>query len=535
MTVIETHIHREETGSLLCSFGKQKDRRGPLEPEAPFHHLQSGGDENAGLLRALNRLGGSCLGLSPAPRFHFRRILCLILLEKALWAANLTGMSIPTELAILVLLVLANGLLAAAETAVLSAPKASLRRSAKAGSRGAADALTLAENPTRFLVLVQFWLTLSGTIAGVLGGAELTADIRFHLHEKGMPEVWSAPLAFVAVSFALATIMIVFGELLPKRIAAAQPELVAERLAGAMRLLEWLATPVTRLLCLVSGRMGSLSGSRLQAPSGQRTEDAVRALVEQGLNAGVILRAEKEMVDRVLALDNLRVTALMTPRPKIVFLNIDDTEEANWRKIVASGHSYFPVYQGSRDTVIGMVAVKALWANSAIGIPARLRDLVVPHLSVPDRISSIQMLEQFKKSGKHHAIVVDEYGSVLGLVTLIDVLEAIVGDLPDQHSKDHPVARQRRDGTWLVDASVSSHDIKTLLKLEQPLPREGEAEFKTLGGFVLAQFGRIPKEAEYFDWNGWRFEVIDMDALRVDKVLITRLPEEAAKKEVVDP
>ena len=436
-------------------------------------------------------------------------------------------MSIPMEIVVLFLLVLINGLLAASETAVLSAPKAALRRAAKAGSRGAADALTLSENPTRFLVLVQFWLTLSGTVAGVLGGAELAADLSLKLQSWGVGERWCAPFSFVLVSVTLASLMMVFGELIPKRLAASHPEPFAERLSGTVRLLEWLTTPVTKILCSISNTIGSLVGAKPQAPSGQRTEDEVRALVEQGLNAGVIHRAEKEMVDRVLALDNLRVTALMTPRPKIVFLNIEDTEEVNWRKIVASGHSYFPVYQGNRDAVIGMVAVKAIWANSAIGVPTKLRDLVVSHLAVPERITAIQMLEQFKKSGKHHATVVDEFGSVLGLVTLIDVLEAIVGELPDQHSKDRPGARQRRDGTWLVDASVTANDLRSLLKTDQQLPREGEAEFKTLGGFVLAQFGRIPREAEYFDWSGWRFEVIDMDGLRIDKVLVSKAPEEA--------
>ncbi len=431
-------------------------------------------------------------------------------------------MTLSTGLALLALLVVVNGLLAMAETAVLSARKGPLRKAVKQGLPGASQALSLAENPTRFLVLVQFWLTLSGTIAGVLGGAELGDDVRRLLVSSGCSQVWSGPLAFGLVALGLAGLMILFGELVPKRIAAANPERTAARLAGAMRLLAWLAAPVISFLSLATDSLARTVGVKPRSTAESVGEDAVRALVEQGLHAGVIQRAEKEMVDRVLALDNLPATAIMTPRPRIVFLNIEDTDEANWRKIVASGHSYFPVYHGNRDQVLGLVAVKALWANSAIGIPARLRDLIVPHLAVPERMTAIQLLEQFKKSGKHIAVVVDEFGAVKGIVTLIDVLEAIVGDLPEAGAKDQPSARQR-GGSWLVDALLPVGDLGSLLKIAQPFPDEHGAEFKTVGGFVLAQFGRIPHEGESFDWAGWRFEILDMDRLRIDKVLITRL------------
>ena len=434
-------------------------------------------------------------------------------------------MSLSAKVLIIGVLVLVNGLLAAAETAVLSSRKGPLRKAVKTGVRGAAKALGLAENPSRFLVLVQFWLTLSGTIAGVLGGAELAADVAGHLAAWGFPAAWVGEAAFVLVVVGLAAFMLVFGELIPRRLASVNPERTAARLAGTMSVLAWLAAPVTRLLSLAADHAGRVAGVKSPANASPAVgDDEVRALVEQSLNAGVIQRAEKEMVDRVLALDDLRVTAIMTPRPKMVFLNIDDPEETNWRKIVASGHSYFPVYQGTRNQIVGVVAVKALWANSAIGIPAKLKDLVTSHLAVPDRMTGIQLLEQFKRSSRHFAIVVDEYGGVMGLITLIDVLEAIVGDMPDSASRAAPAARQRRDGTWLVDASLSSHDLKVLLKLDQPLPMEGEAEFKTLGGFVLAQFGRIPREADLFDWAGWRFEVMDMDQHRIDKVLISKSP-----------
>ncbi|MCF7761982.1 MAG: hemolysin family protein, partial [Cephaloticoccus sp.] len=251
-------------------------------------------------------------------------------------------------------------------------------------------------------------------------------------------------------------------------------------------------------------------------------DEEVRALVEQGLHAGVFKRAEMEMVDSVLELDDYPVTELMTPRPKIVFLNLDDPEETNWRKIVTSGHSYFPVYQRTRDQVVGLVSVKSLWAHSAIGVPTSLKNLLVPPLSVSEKMTAIQLLEKFKKTGKHIAIITDEFGAIQGLVTLIDVLEAIVGDLPDHGpSREPPSAHQREDGSWLIDATLPVSEFKEIVKLEDNLPHEDEADFQTLGGFVMTQFGRIPKTGDNFEWRHLRFEVMDMDRHRVDKVLVT--------------
>ncbi len=432
-------------------------------------------------------------------------------------------MSLSVELVILLLLVVANGMLAAAETAVVSSRKGPLRKAAKSGLRGAAQALALSENPSRFLSLVQFWLTLSGTIAGVLGGAQIAPTIQGVLVSHGVGESWAVGIAYVGAVAGLAAFIFLFGEMVPKRIAASHPEKMASRLAGTVRILAWLAGPLLGVFGHIADRLARLVGAKPRAAADAIGEDEVRALVEQGLHAGVFHRAEKEMVDRVLALDHVSATSIMTPRPRIVFLNIDDADEVNWRKIVASGHSYFPVFEGNRGQVVGRVAVKAIWANSAIGLHARLRDLVTPHLVVPERMMAIQLLEQFKKSGKHMAIVVDEFGAVKGLLTLLDVLEAIVGDIPDTLHRVQPSARKRGEGVWLVDAMIASADLRALLKLEQALPQEDSGEYQTLGGFVVVQLGRIPREGDSFEWAGWHFEVIDMDRLRVDKVHISRV------------
>ena len=211
----------------------------------------------------------------------------------------------------------------------------------------------------------------------------------------------------------------------------------------------------------------------------------------------------------------------MTPRNKIVFLNIDDNEETNWRKIVTSGHSYFPVYQKNRDQVVGMVSVKALWANSAIGLPTALKNLLMPPLIAPEYMTAVQLLEQFKKTGRHTAVVTDEFGAVQGLITLIDVFEAIVGDIPAPGHRNESKAKRRDDGSWLVDASLPIAEFKSLLGIKDSLPNEAEAEYRTAGGFAVTQFGRIPSVGDRFEWSGWRFEVAEMDKRRVDSLIVS--------------
>jgi putative hemolysin len=428
---------------------------------------------------------------------------------------------------------LPTGLVAMAETAIVSARKAQLRKLTERGNRRAERALALAEQPARFLALVQFWLTLCEMIAGVLGGAEIAGQVERKL-EGFVPlanwGVWA--LSFALVTIGLSALMLLFGELVPKRIGHAHPERVAVLLAGFIGALAWLAAPFLRALDLATSGIVGLMRMRPRTAAESIGEDEVRALVEQGLNAGVFQRAEKEMVEGVFALDELRVTSLMTPRPKIVFLNIDDPEETNWRKIVTSGHSYFPVYHRSRDQIAGFVSVKALWAHSAIGLPTTLKNLLLPALFVPETMTAMQVLERFKNTGRHVAIVNDEFGSVQGLVTLIDVFEAIVGDLPEPGRRNQPEARRQEDGTWLIDATLPIGELKSLLGIGDLLPNEFEAEYRTLGGFVVTQFGRIPAANDRFEWQGWRFEVIDMDRKRVDKVRISRVgaPALAEKK-----
>ncbi|HTB80651.1 MAG TPA: hemolysin family protein [Opitutaceae bacterium] len=430
--------------------------------------------------------------------------------------------SVGTELLVIGLLLLANGLFAMAEIAVISSRKARLKKLADDGHARARAALALAESPTRFLSVVQVGMTLCSIVAGAVGGATLSDRFAARLELVPALGPYSHLVAFVLVAGSITFVTLLAGELVPKRIALSSPERIAMLMAGPMQTLAWMARPAVWLLTALTDAILKFLGvgQRKESPI---TDEELSILIEQGLLAGTFNKAEQQMVEGVLGLDQLPVTALMTPRPKIVFLNLDDPEETNWRKIVASGHSYFPVYQGNRDQVVGMAAVKALWAHSAIGVPTNLKNLLVPPLVVPETMYAMQLLEQFKKTGRHVALVADEFGSIQGLVTLIDVLEAIVGDMPAQGRRNQPEVRQREDGSWLLDATLATGELKALLSLET-LPGEDEADFQTLAGFVVTQFGRIPMAGDRFDVAGWRFEVVDMDRHRVDKMLVGRVP-----------
>jgi putative hemolysin len=433
---------------------------------------------------------------------------------------------ISTELFILFLLLLANGVFAMAEIAVVSARKARLKQLADEGSESAKATLALANEPTRFLSAVQVGISLIGVLAGASTGASLAAKLTPTIAQISWLEKSADKVSLGLVVLGITLCSVILGELVPKRLGLMNPERTAMVLGPLVNGFARVVSPIVSMLTFFTEALLKVFGIKQQKEA-PVTEEEVNILIEQGRLAGVFNKTESDMVAGVLELDQLPVTALMTPRPKIVFLNLDDPEEVSWRKVVASGHSSFPVYQGSRDQVVGMVAVKALWAHSAIGLTTNLKNLLVPPLVVPETMSAIQLLEAFKKSSKHIALVSDEFGAIQGLVTLIDVLEAIVGDMPAQGHRQGPAAKQREDGSWLVDATLGIDELKALVQLDE-LPHEERADFQTLGGFVVTHFGRIPVAGDYFDHAGWRFEVMDMDRHRVDKMLIAKTPPPAA-------
>ena len=431
--------------------------------------------------------------------------------------------SISNELLVLLLLLVTNGILAMAEAALIAARKSRLRELADNGSKRAEQTLAEALEPARFLSTVQVGITLVAVLAGAFGGGALTSRLQAAMVDWPVGADYARPLSLGIVVVGITLASVVLGELVPKRLALLKPEWISMLLVGPIRWLGGLVSPAVTLLTWLTELALRPFGLHKAPKEAAVSEEEVNILVEQGMTEGVFNESERDMVESVLELDAMPVTYVMTPRAKMVFLDLDDPDETNWRKVVASGHSHFPVVQGGSEQVLGMVSVKSIWANNAFGVSTKLRHLLTPPLNVPEAMMVNQLLEVFKKTGKHIALATDEFGSVEGIVTLIDVLEAIVGDLPDPGERDQPEARERADGSWLVDASYDVDDLKELTGLEE-LPHEEDAEFQNLGGLVMTQFGRIPRAGDMFSYGGWRFEVLDMDRHRVDKVLVSKLP-----------
>jgi putative hemolysin len=316
-------------------------------------------------------------------------------------------------------------------------------------------------------------------------------------------------------------VSLILGELVPKRIGLNNPERIARLMAGPMNRLAWLASPLVRLLSASTELVLRLI--RLKKPTDPPvTEEEVKVLIQEGVQAGVFHRHEPEMVEGVLALDRLPVRDIMTPRAKIIWINHADPHEAIWHKIVVSGHSHFPVYEKTRDEVTGVISLKAIYANLAAGAPVNVKDLAVPPKFVSSRQTASGLLEMFKRTGRHVALVTDEGGSIIGLVTLIDVMEAIVGEFPSPTDRLKPEARERADGSWLVDGYMPLEQLLPMLPALRFPPAE-KRDYATLGEFVAARLERTPREGETFDEQGFRFEALDLDGMRVDKILITPL------------
>ncbi len=426
------------------------------------------------------------------------------------------------ELLIIALLLLANGVFAMSEMALVSARPARLRNLADSGRPGAASALELTATPNRFLSTVQVGITLIGIFAGAFGGATLADEIAAALSPLPGVGPYAAHLALAVVVIGITYFSLVVGELVPKRIALQHAEPIACLVAPPMLVLSRIASPVVRILGGSTEVLLRVLRVREQnaAPI---TDEEVTGLVREGFRAGVFHRAETEMVESVLGLDRLHVRDLMTKRPRIVWIDVAESHEDIWHKIVVSHHTHFPVYEDRPDHVLGILSVKSIYAHLAAGVPVQVRDLVTPALLVPESQSAIHLLETFKRDGRHLALVTDEFGGICGLVTINDLLEAIVGELPEPGRTAPASYLRRADGSLLVDALVGIeelHDILPALVLTEAEQRR----CTTLGGYVCSQLGHIPKEGETFDAHGCRFEIIDMDRLRVDKVLITLLP-----------
>lgn len=430
------------------------------------------------------------------------------------------------EIVVVAVLILLNGMFAMTEMALVSARKARLRSLAEKGDSSAACALNLAESPNRFLSTVQIGITLIGILAGAFGGASLADDIGAILEKIPFVGTYGEELAFVLVVLTITFFSLVVGELVPKRLALRNPEKIARFMARPMQGLARFASPAVHILSLSTESILRLLGVREQKENAV-TEEEVAGMVQEGLDAGVLHQAEGEMVHSVLALDRLSVQEIMTPRPRIVWLSAEESHEEVWHKIVISHHSHFPVFDGTQENILGVLSVKSIYANLAAGVLTDLRSLVTPALIVPETQSAIQLLETFKGERKHMALVTDEYGVVNGLVTLNDILEAIVGEMPDSQ-KENKSFTEREDGSFLIDALVGVEEVEEHFP-DFSLSKEEERRYSTLGGFVCERIGHIPTEGEHFIYQDYRFEVVDMDRQRVDKILMSRIAKPKAE------
>jgi putative hemolysin len=426
---------------------------------------------------------------------------------------------IGNELLVIVLLILANGVFSMSEMAVVAARKVRLQQRADEGDERAKAALALAQAPDQFLSTVQAGITLVGILAGAYAGATISENLAAVIATVPQLAPWAEGIALGLVVAAITFLSLILGELVPKRIALNHPETIASWVARPMTWLAKVGGPVVALLTNSTGLLLRLFGIKEQ-PESQLTEDEIKAVISQGAETGVIAQTEETIVQRVLQLGDTRVAAIMTPRPDIEWIDQDASPEELREFLASHPHTQFVVCQGSLDNVLGIVWSKDLLPYALRGKPIDLKGLIREPLFVPDSMPAVQLLESFRSSHKHVALVTDEYGAIEGLVTVTDLLVALVGALPVNASEATGGFVQRADGSVLVDGSAAMEDVMSRFSIEE-LP-EGEAgAYHTLGGFVMARLGRVPKAADLFEWNGLKFEVVDMDERRIDKVLVS--------------
>lgn len=419
------------------------------------------------------------------------------------------------EIFILLLLVLVNGFFALSEIAVVSSRRARLQQYALEGRSGAATALKLAEDPTGFLSSVQVGITLIAILSGAYGEAALAAPLSAAL--EGLPYV--GPHAS-SVSTGIVILIIAFvsliGELVPKRLALRNPERLACIVAPPMRLISQIAHPIIWMLRYVTDLiLGLFAMPSLEDP--RMTEEEVKTLIAEGTEAGIFEQAEKEMLEGVFRVADRSVRAIMTPRPDVVWLDLDDEIEASYGVIAESGHSRFPIAKDDVDNIIGIVHTKDLLDQTRRGGKIDLKAVAHDPVYIHEGTPVLKLLESFRATTVHMAVVLDEHGTVQGIVTPTDILVAIAGDLPEREGDDEPSAVMRADGSWLLDGQMPVYEVERTLEIRGLSAREHE--YTTLAGFVLSELGHIPVPGETFDWGKWRFEVVDLDGRRIDKVL----------------
>ncbi len=425
---------------------------------------------------------------------------------------------IGTETLLILALLALNGLLAMSEIAIVTARKIRLQRLAEDGDRRAAVALELGSDPSRFLSTVQIGITAVGILAGAFGGATLTRELQTFFGTVPVLAPYREPLSFSLVVVVITYLSLVIGELVPKQVALADPERIAVYVAKPMHVLSRLAAPIVWLLTISTEAILTLLRVR-RVSDDVVSDDEIKLLIQQATRSGAFQAVEQELMEGALDLGEQRVYELMTARPRVVWLDVEDPPEENWRKVSASSHTSFPVCEGGLDSVLGIVSIKQLWERLINGQSVDLRTIdLKPPIYVLDRQPALKLFEVFQEPGVGLALVIEERGNVEGVVSLADLIEAIVGDaaLLGKRRDHQPI--QREDGSWLLDGLMAIDDLKEILELDD-IPGEDQGRYQSLGGFIFALAGKVPETGDYVEWDGWRLEVVDMDGRRIDKVL----------------
>ena len=428
------------------------------------------------------------------------------------------------DIVILLALIFLNALFVMSEIALVSARKARLESMAEKGDKKARNALNLSHNPDIFLSAAQIGITLIAIFTGVYSGEKFSRDLQPYIENIGVPTSYAATISTTLIVILITFLSIVFGELIPKRIGLINAEKIAKMMAQPMQVFATITYPFVWLLNKTSNLIFKIFNIKSERDDFV-TEDEIKAIITEGTESGSVEEEEKEMIERIFHLGDRNITSLMTHRSDIVWFDVNDNEENIREKILQEPHSFYPICDGEIDNIKGLVSIKHLYISDDFTL---FKNLMVPALFVPDNNSAYQVMAKFKESKFHACFIVDEYGSLRGMITLNDIMEAIVGDIPDTDEADYDII-DRGDGSFLVDAQIPFYDFLTHFNRTDWLTEE-EHEFDTLAGCILHELEHIPTAGEKLKWKGFRFEIMDMDGHRIDKVLV--LPSEEIKDEM---
>ncbi len=431
----------------------------------------------------------------------------------------------PMDIFILIALILLNGLFAMSEIALITARRARLLKLAEEGDNAAAVAARLGEEPTHFLSTIQIGITSIGILNGIVGEAALAGPLSAWLQQSiGLEQRVSEVSATALVVLVVTYVSIVVGELVPKRVGQINPEGIARLVARPMHVLSIASRPFVHLLVSSTSLLLRLLGQReVSGPS--VTEEEIRAMLDEGSEAGIIEKSEHEMVRNVFRLDERQLGSLMVPRADIVWLDMNRPLDENLGLMAASSHSRFPVCRGGMDDILGILSAKQLFNQILRGDEVKLDESLQTPVYVPESLTGMELLDQFRASSTHMVFVVDEYGEVLGMVTLHDLLESVTGEFQPENEEE-AWAVQREDGSWLLDGLIPILEFKDRLGIKT-VPEEDKGRYHTLSGMMMWLLGRLPATGDIAVWENWRFEVVDIDGKRIDKVLASAVPEES--------